>query len=420
MPKLHACNFGKLLQLNSEVVYNPSTSRFERCSPGEVKKLSMTTKQTLPAMTPHREAPTPQRQTKHSELTGLLRALVTTLQPGDRLPAQDELMRRYKVSDRTVLRSLEDLQRAGWIVRRPGSGTYVTDPRDRRGDAPDANVVPQTRSRTIAALAPHFFAASYLRLCADTLSARAERANLSLVCHANPIDDLQFIEALQPLGFVLFSYPMASLAEQLIARGHRAVVVGSPPMGIDPTVPCVFADHEIGGHLAAQHLLGLGHRNVAFAFDSQMRYPHPEHPRWRGHQQALQEVRNTGERVSDTVIDAEMLAAWREDASLAAAYFRRPDAPTGVAVWNDGAAIVLLGILHRGGLRVPEDISVIGFDALPEGADSIPPLTTVDQHVDWQMQTVVRLLTRATPPPAQAVTAIPKLIVRSSCGPPPR
>jgi LacI family transcriptional regulator len=221
------------------------------------------------------------------------------------------------------------------------------------------------------------------------------------------------------MGFVLFGYLSHAIAEQLIARGHRAAVVGSPPAGVDPSVPCVFADHEIGGHLAAQHLLELGHRRIAFAFDNQMHYPYRQHPRWIGHQQALNEVRNAGEPVQDTIIDSEMLGAWREDASLAAAYFQRPDAPTGIAVWNDGAAIVLLGILHRAGLRVPDDISVIGFDALPEGADCVPPLTTIDQHVAWQMQTVLRLLTRPAPPSAQAVIAIPELKVRSSCGPPP-
>ncbi len=402
-------------------MYNLTTSCFERRSRWEKQKqTSMKTKEIVPATATPREGSGLQRQTKHSELTGLLRGLVTALQPGDRLPAQDELMRRYKVSDRTVLRSLEDLQRAGWIVRRPGSGTYVTDPRERSENAPDASTTTPIQSRTIAALAPHFFAASYLRLCADTLSARAQTANLSLVCHANPLDNLQFVEALRPFGFVLFSYPMSGMGEQLIARGHRAVVVGSPPAGVDPTLPCVFADHEIGGHLAAQHLLDLGHRRIAFAFDTQMRYPYRQHPRWTGHQQALEEARNTGELVLDTVIDSEMMTAWRDDATLAAAYFRRGDAPTGITVWNDGAAIILLGILHRAGLRVPNDVSVIGFDALPEGADTVPPLTTVDQHVAWQMQAVLRLLTRPTPPPPQSVVAIPELKLRSSCGPPPR
>ncbi len=402
-------------------MYNPSTScfRFTQRSERAKQNMSTTTKKTVSTTTDLRESLGVPRQTKHSELTGLLRALVTTLQPGDRLPAQDELMRQYKVSDRTVLRSLEDLQRAGWIVRRPGSGTYVTDPRERESGESAKPAALVAQNRTIAALAPHFFAASYLRLCADTLSARAEAANLSLVCHPNPIDNLQFIEALQPLGFVLFSYPMAEIAHQLIARGHRAVVVGSPPAGVDPTLPCVFADHEIGGYLAAQHLLELGHRRLAFAFDTQMRYPYRQHPRWIGHLQAMEEIRALGEPVSDTVINAETLAAWRADASLAAAYFQRPDAPTGITVWNDGAAIILLGILHRAGLRVPRDVSVIGFDALPEGADTVPPLTTVDQHVAWQMQTVLRLLTRPTPPPAQAVIALPELKIRSSCGPPP-
>ncbi|MBC8103935.1 MAG: GntR family transcriptional regulator [Cytophagales bacterium] len=363
--------------------------------------------------------------TKHAALTKLLRDLVMTLRPGDRLPARDELMRQYKVSDRTVLRSLEDLQRAGWIVRRAGSGTYVTDPREREGaSAAEAEAGVQT----IAVFAPHspsaFYLPSYLSLCVNLIAAELDAEGFSLTCRVvrgqPTAEDLQAVESLRPRGIVLMGYRFAEAAVSLIARGHRAVVLGSPPAHTDPVVPCVYTDHEVGGYSAARYLLDLGHRRLAFAFNEQMSYAPADHPRWAGHQRAQDELRRrTGERVSDTTIDRVALAAWREDASLAAAYFRRPDAPTGIAVWNDSVAIVLLGILHRAGLRVPDDVSVIGFDAMPEGEDSVPSLTTVDQHIHWQIQSALRLLTRPAPPPPQAIITLPELKQRASCQPPP-
>src|SRR5688572_15004587 len=89
------------------------------------------------------------RQTKHEELTRTLRDLVRALPTGERLPSQTELMRRFQVSDRTVLRSLEDLRRDGWIVRRRGSGTFVADPSDRLPYPHGAR--PHVAGRTIAA-----------------------------------------------------------------------------------------------------------------------------------------------------------------------------------------------------------------------------------------------------------------------------
>jgi DNA-binding LacI/PurR family transcriptional regulator len=356
------------------------------------------------------------RRTKHAALTERLREMVVARRPGDRLPPQSELMRQFGVSDRTVLRSLDDLQRDGWIVRRPGSGTYVADPRQ-----------PTAVQHTITAVARHFFAASYLRVCADILAAEAETAGRTLVCHvARSTDDHDALlralaaDAPQPAWYVLLGYPLAPVAAGLIARGHRAVVIGSPPAGVDPDVPCVRADHEIGGYVAARHLLTLGHRRIAFAYDGQLKYSYDEHPRWLGHCRALDEARRASrDELSSVVIDGETLAAWREDPARAAAFLRRPDAPTGIATWNDSIAIMLLGVLHRTGLRVPGDVSVVGFDDLPEAQDSVPPLTSLDQHVAWQVRTAVRLLARPVPPPPQAVIALPDLKVRLSTGPPP-
>lgn len=364
------------------------------------------------------------RRAKHQELTATLRELVTSLPPGERLPSQTELMRRFQVSDRTVLRSLEDLRRDGWIVRRRGSGTYVADPAER---APDPRAaMPAAERRTVAALALTPSPSPFYHLCLEMLTRVVEATGLSLVCHhaRHELDgaDALPLEVLQPRGFVVFNFALHDTALQLQERGHRVVVLGAPPADVYPAVPCVYGDHEQGGYLATRHLLALGHRRLAYVrIYPPSRYSLLRSFRWRGHERALDEARQSSTPAECVLLDGDTVGQWRSDPSLAAAYFQRPEAPTGLVVWNDSEAVPLLSILKHAGLRVPEDVSVIGYDALPEGAECLPPLTTVDQHLETQLRAVVDLLSRdAPPPPTQSVVVVPDRVVRASCGPPPR
>lgn len=356
--------------------------------------------------------------TKHQVLTTKLLELVQSLQPGDLLPSQTELMRQHQVSDRTVLRSLDDLRRAGWIVRRHGIGTFVADRSARRVEAVTPEVTPQ--SPTVAALV--FTFGPFYQYGVDRLSVEAEAAGLALVCHharhETSFEDALPLEALHPQGFVIFSYYMYPFAQRLLERGERVVIVGSPPTGVVPQAPCVMSDQEPGGYLATRHLLQLGHRRLAFVAPNS-RYPLEDTLRWQGHRRALEEAAGAGDAVQDAVIALETQAAWRGDPARCAAFFARAGAPTGLLTWNDAEAASLLHVLHRAGLRVPADISVVGFDALPVGAECIPPLTTVDSHVSSQMRAVLHLLTHPTAPPStQLVTIVPTLVERASSAPP--
>ncbi len=375
-------------------------------------------------MTKPADTPKIKTGTKHGELTQTLRARVAEMQPGDKLPTQDELMRQYQVSDRTVLRSLDDLRREGWIVRRQGIGTFVADPSQRQQE-PNTSSLVSAPSRAIAALAltNAFWRGSYYRYCADKLAEPLEKAGLSLLCHLASsgvsYEDAQPLEALNPRGFVLFGYHLAPVGEWLVERGHRVIVAGAPPISAEPVLPCVYAEHEYGGHLATSYLLGLGHRRIAFSFHN-VGYQYADTVRWQGHQRAIEEVRSQGKDVQDEVFDAALINTWRANPELAAAHFRRPNGPTAVVAWNDFCAYTMLSILHRAGLRVPEDVSVIGFDGMPESEESVPALTTVDQHVDRQMQLIVNLLSRPSPlPESRSVVVVPSLVERSSCAPPP-
>ncbi len=355
---------------------------------------------------------------KHEALSETLREIVSKLEPGDRLPSQTNLMRQYKVSDRTVLRSLDDLRREGWIVRRHGSGTFVADPATRQVVLTRDRTA--TENSTIAALALTF--GPFYQHCVDLLSVKAESAGLALVCHhashEASFEDALPLEALNPRGFIIFSYYLLPIAKRLIQRGHRVVIVGAPPAGVVPEAPCVHGEHDHGAWMACRHLIDLGHRRIGFAF-ANTRYSLEVTLRWKGHQQAILEARELGDEISSTIHDGETIASWLKDPAAARKYLRQQDAPTAIVAWNDGEAVVLLKILHDAGMRVPEDISVIGYGGLPAGETCVPPLTTVHEHVESQLRRVMEMLTLPEPPAAtQTFVVVPTFLERASCAPP--
>src|SRR5262249_36378925 len=135
--------------------------------------------------------------------------------------------------------------------------------------------------------------------------------------------------------------------------------------------------------------------------------------RWHGYQRALDEASKQGIAVQGTIIEREEWLSWRTDAKRCDAFFARPDAPTGLLLWNDDKAVEFLHILNSAGVRVPDDVSVVGYDALPIGKTNIPSLTTVDSQIETQLRAVMQFLTQPhAPPPTHSVMVTPTLIVR--------
>jgi len=91
-------------------------------------------------------------------------------------------------------------------------------------------------------------------------------------------------------------------------------------------------------------------------------------------------------------------------------------------VANDQMALGLLRALHEHGRQIPGDVSVVGFDDVPEARYFTPPLTTVRQDFAEMGRRALRLLldvmSDGSQPPAQ-LTVAPELVVRRSTGPPP-
>ena len=174
----------------------------------------------------------------------------------------------------------------------------------------------------------------------------------------------------------------------------------------------VTVDQAAGARAATLHLLGAGHRTVWHISGPPEWYD----AAWRiaGWRAALEE---SGAEVPP-LVNADWSAASGYDAGRMLA--RMPEV-TAVFAANDHQALGLLRAFSEHGRRVPHDVSVVGFDDVPEAAYFIPPLTTVRPSFDAVAQAGLDLLlaqiTDPATPPNRVVIA-PRLVERASVAPP--
>ena len=193
-----------------------------------------------------------------------------------------------------------------------------------------------------------------------------------------------------------------------------------PVVAIDPHtgrsgVPTVDADNHAGAVLATEYLLGLGHRRIAHLGGR----PDLESARLReqGYRAAMAAagvpvdealVRNGGYRAESATGPARELLTM-------------PDRPTALFAANDLSAIRTMEVARELGLDVPGDLSVVGFDNVPESALASPPLTTVDQPLRAMGATALDLLVRqlqGEDVDATHVRLPTALVQRASCAAP--
>ena len=169
-----------------------------------------------------------------------------------------------------------------------------------------------------------------------------------------------------------------------------------------------FNDFE-GARLATHHLLALGHRQIAFIAGDPM---HPDaDERLRGYRSALKAA---GVRYNAALV---LPGKYHEESGLLAVErlidSREPF--TAIFAANDQMAFGAALALHRRGLRVPDDISLVGFDDLAGASHATPPLTTIHQaaHELGRLAATSLLQMLAGKTPKEALPE-PRLIVRGS------
>ena len=203
---------------------------------------------------------------------------------------------------------------------------------------------------------------------------------------------------------------------QLDALGIPFVVVD--PVGQpDDDVPSVGATNWAGGLAATQHLVELGHRRVAVIGGP----PNLLCSRARvdGYRAALEAA---GLPVTPELVrhgDFHHETGYAE----AMALFRLPEPPTAVFAGSDQQAFGAYEAARECGLRVPDDVSIVGFDDLPVSRWVVPPLTTVRQPLSDMAAMAARMvlqLARGERPETLRVELATRLVIRESTAPPRR
>jgi len=360
----------------------------------------------------------PQQRTDAAAVLRALEDYCSTQQPGTRMPSRTEWMTNLNAPERTVRWALKELRQQGKIVGRRVQSSERASPLNGSHASPrrvvDESVSQKSNTVVAVTIPDHALFDQAMKM----LSQQSEDAELSLTCHIVNSDNVPLaslpVMNQEPVGYVVFRRQLIPLAEQLHAAGHRAVVIGTPYKGVVPNVPLVYGNQEQGGYLATKHLIDLGHRRLAFCSYGDYK----ELPRWQGHQRAIREATRRGIDIEDCFLDLVLIDTWKEQPELGEAIFKSSVAPTGVAVWNDHEAVALMGQLNRLGLRVPDDVSIVGYDNLREGQLMHPSLTTVHSPMDEQIRAALNLLKDDTAPVSTYQLVIqPTLISRESSAP---
>lgn len=225
-------------------------------------------------------------------------------------------------------------------------------------------------------------------------------------------------------GFILTR--TEDLDEILTERLRRLpfVVMDAAP---SPDINIVRADVRPACRAAAEHLLQLGHRRFGIVSFLREDAPAIFHPPDKGRGSAIAGMRIDQEKFAGyaeafaaariDIDDIPVLQAYAPDPHAAARMLDLVPDATAFLAMADMQAISLMNEARRRGLSVPRDLSIVGFNDIPEAASATPRLTTVSSMAAERGRAAARIIFTGGPPREVTVTA--KLVIRASTGPVP-
>ncbi len=286
--------------------------------------------------------------------------IAKTFKSGDQLPTEKELSETYSVSRITAKRALTELEQLGLVSRTRGKGTFVQELNKNHtkllkrvlfiipfegmsfGDFTQG-LVPALKVENTTVFITY---ASYLKEnTADDIKENFD----GLIYYPMYTED--YLDILLELS--LQNFPVVLLDKQIYDLGF----------------PCVSSDNFNGGEQAAQALLALGHKRIAFVASNDTHHPQTTRNRYLGYVKVLKEQ---GIKFHTTLDDS----LYTESSVLELIHNEKV---TGLICENDLVALQTMKTLQDNHFSVPNDISIIGFDDIQAASLSNPPLTTIAQ-----------------------------------------
>jgi DNA-binding LacI/PurR family transcriptional regulator len=238
--------------------------------------------------------------------------------------------------------------------------------------------------RTVAVIVAHLTRPSTVVRLASALAVLEEQGYDTIVCNVDtPLERDRHLEALLPThradGVLAICLPFSPEQLGQFSRAGVALVTVDAP---NPGVPQTVIDDVLGGRLATEHLIGLGHRRIGFVGDMPFAKPPgglgfaSSARRLRGYKQAL--------AAAGIEVEAGLIRRGTHDAAAAAEHAARllksANPPSAIFAASDTQAIGVVAAADRLGVPVPGQLSVIGFDDIESAA--FLRLSTVRQPLD--------------------------------------
>ncbi|MFD2611748.1 GntR family transcriptional regulator [Paenibacillus gansuensis] len=336
------------------------------------------------------------------------------LKADEQMPSENEIAGRFGMSRQTVRQALGELEQEGWLYRLQGKGTFVSAPKNK--PAADQPLVGMLTTHISDYIFPHIVrgAEAVLRergyglmLSSTDNDKDKEAQNLKLLL-GRPLQGLIVEPTRSAQG-----NPNLNLFLSLEYNGIPYVMINERYAELE--CACVKMDDDAGGFLAAEHLIQGGHRRIAGFFKTDdlqgvnrlkgfrrahSQYGLPLHPEYVVHYA-------TEEKATKTM-----------DALLA--LLEGPDRPTAAVCYNDELAVLLLDAVRKAGLRVPEDLSIVGFDDSMLATATEVKLTSVS-HPKAELgiraaELLMQMMSGSGPGPGAPIDVVfpPSLVIRES------
>lgn len=302
---------------------------------------------------------------------------------GDRLPSEQELASSNNVSVITSKKTLDELEKDGYIYRIKGSGSYVAD------------FQPETRPN-------HFkMIAMVLPLGSNTGGGMDLFYSVEMIAknqgyyvsventHRNCQKEREIILSLLKdniagiIYYPSFSSENFDLIKKLATEKYPIVIIDKSIHDIE--IDTVLCDNYSGSNAMTKYLIGCGHRNIAFVCETNIDETSSIRERFLGYCDALAEA-NIPLNI-DLIMHPETMYQQNAEKGNRAHFCREVaekvqgnKAITAVQVASDADAVELIRQCVKKGINVPGDVSIVGFDDLDVASYITPPLTTVKQN----------------------------------------
>ena len=309
------------------------------------------------------------------------------LKIGDRLPTYVELQSEFGMTPNTINRAMIALEQEGWVERRRGSGVYVA------ARVPETQTVTNGQRGIIGLCGSAFWgsaSSSYWTHVVEGVRTQAEAVGTQILLLPYPVK-----QGWEKADGVLTC--------DLLDASHRSEIPDQLPIvsmfGVRPNWAGVRADEYSGLRQATEHLLALGHRRIAYLHGLDMLIVSR---RLQAFQDALHKAGIVPQKNWLHLLPGKMdsgpqftaagrneMSDWLKDDGLNG---WKQLGCTALICHNDDTAIGVMQALNDVGLKVPHDVSIVGFDGTEVGEYSSPQLTTVEMPLQRMGEIAIGLL----------------------------